>query len=190
MYRPIIALCLSMAALFAHAAEPARVMIIGTYHFSNPGKDLHDVKAVDMATPKRQAELQAITDALAKFKPTMVAVEWPADVVDTRYALYLKGSLPVSKNEVVQLGFRLAKQQGLATVHGIDVDGDFPFEAVQKWAKANGRDKELDALMERSGKEVDRTDAMQQTHTIGSVLREMNRPEAIAKDQAFYAEML
>ena len=190
MLRSLIVLCLSIVAAFAHAAEPARVMIIGTYHFSNPNKDLHDVKAVDMTTPKRQSELQAISDALAKFKPTLVAVEWPAELADTRYAQYLKGTLPASKNEVVQLGFRLAKQQGLEKVHGIDVDGDFPFEAVQKWAKLNGRAKELDALLEESGKAVARTDAIQQTHTIGSVLRDMNRPETIAEGHAFYAQML
>jgi hypothetical protein len=39
-----------------------------------------------------------------------------------------------------------ARQLSKAEVKGIDVDGDFPYEAVQAWAKAHGRSQELDAL--------------------------------------------
>ncbi|HTD29587.1 MAG TPA: hypothetical protein VK660_09385, partial [Xanthomonadaceae bacterium] len=116
MNRFVVALCLLFACPLVDAAEPARVMIVGTFHFSNPGHDLHDVKAVDVTTPKRQAELQAISDALATFHPTVVAVEWPEDITTPRYAQFLKGTLPASTNEVVQLGFRVARQTGLKQV--------------------------------------------------------------------------
>jgi hypothetical protein len=39
----------------------------------------------------------------------------------------------------VQLGFRLAKAAGLQNVYGIDVDGDFPYDAVLDFAKAHGQ---------------------------------------------------
>lgn len=134
MIRYLLALFLVAAPAALQAAEPARVLIVGTYHFSNPGQDQANVQAVDVTVPKRQAELQAVADALAKFEPTLVGVEWPADTASTQYVRYLDGSLPPSTNEVVQLGFRLAKQRGLKQVHGLDVPGDFPFEAVQAWA--------------------------------------------------------
>ena len=43
-------LALAMLSGSALAAEAARtqVMLVGTYHFSNPGKDLNNVKAVDV----------------------------------------------------------------------------------------------------------------------------------------------
>ncbi|MET0582192.1 MAG: DUF5694 domain-containing protein [Pseudoxanthomonas sp.] len=190
MIRSLFALCLTLAATFAYAAEPARVVLVGTYHFSNPGQDQANVESVDVSVPERQAELRAVTDALARFQPTLVGVEWPAEAARTQYAQYLQGRLPPSNNEVVQLGFRLAKQRGLAQVHGLDVPGDFPFEPVQAWAQANGKAQALDALMAQAQAITGRITALQATHSIGGVLREMNTPQAIDEGAGFYAEFL
>jgi hypothetical protein len=100
------------------AAEPAvtQIMLVGTYHFSNPGKDLNNVKAVDILAADRQREIGNVVEGQARFAPTMVAVEWPAAVVTERYAKFREGQLPESRNEVVQLGFRLARERRLASV--------------------------------------------------------------------------
>jgi len=190
MIRTLLAFLLVLASAASHAAEPARVVIVGTYHFSNPGQDHANVESVDVTVPQRQAELQAVADALAKFEPTLIGVEWPADTASTEYAQYLDGSLPPSTNEVVQLGFRLAKQRGLKQVHGLDVAGDFPFEAVQAWAQANGKVDALGALMEQAQAITGRITALQATHSIGGVLREMNTSQAIDEGASFYAEFL
>jgi len=190
MIRSLLVLCLLVAPVASRAAEPARVMIVGTYHFSNPGQDQANVESVDVTVPGRQAELQAVTDALARFEPSLVGVEWPAAAADTEYARYLEGTLPASTNEVVQLGFRLAKQRGLTRVHGIDVPGDFPFEPLQAWAQANGKADALNALMAQAQGITGRITALQATHSIGGVLREMNTQRAIDEGAAFYAEFL
>ncbi|MET0809445.1 MAG: DUF5694 domain-containing protein [Pseudoxanthomonas sp.] len=190
MIRVLLALCLVFNAHLAQAAEPARVLIVGTYHFSNPGQDQANVESVDVSVPARQAELQAVTDALAKFQPTLVGVEWPADAALSQYTQYRAGSLPASTNEVVQLGFRLARQRGLAQVQGLDVPGDFPFEAVQAWAQANGKVDDLGALMQQAQAITGRITTLQATHSIGGVLREMNTPQAIDEAAGFYAEFL
>jgi len=190
MIRTLLAFFLVVAPAALQAAEPARVVIVGTYHFSNPGQDQANVEAVDVTVPQRQAELQAVADALAKFDPTLVGVEWPADTASTEYAQYLDGSLPPSTNEVVQLGFRLAKQHGLKQVHGLDVSGDFPFEAVQAWAQANGKTDALGALMTQAQAITGRITALQTTHSIGGVLHEMNTSQAINESASFYAEFL
>ena len=169
---------------------PARVMLVATYHFANPGQDLHNVKAVDVLTPERQGEIEAVVRALARFEPNRVAVEWPADVVDERYARYREGVLPDSRNEVVQLGFRLARGRGLERVHGVDVPGDFPFEPVVGWAKRHGQTARLDALMAGGAAEVARISDLQQRTSIGGVLRYMNEPAGIARNHAFYSSVL
>ncbi|SFV26228.1 MULTISPECIES: DUF5694 domain-containing protein [unclassified Pseudoxanthomonas] len=186
---------LMLALLLLHGAAwaaepPARVIVIGTYHFSNPGQDKANVDAVDVTVPQRQAELQAVTDALATFQPTFVGVEWPADAAREQYARHLAGTLPPSSNEVVQLGFRLAKQVGLTQVHGLDVPGDFPFEPLSAWAQANGKAGDLDALMAQAQGITARITALQATHSIGGVLREMNTARATEEAASFYAEFL
>src|SRR5256886_17512461 len=124
-----------------------KVMIVGVFHMSNPGHDIHNLKADDVLAPGRQAEIEAVTAALAKFRPTKVAAEWPADLVAERYPKYLAGTLPPSRNEVVQLGFRLAKAARLKTAWGIDAGGDFPYRELEAYPKAHGHP----ALLDRQG---------------------------------------
>src|SRR5512138_693245 len=177
------------AALYgsAFAADPVRtqVLLVGTYHFSNPGKDLNNVKAVDILGAPRQQEIGKVVASLARFAPTQVAVEWPAQVVNERYAQYRAGQLPESRNEVVQLGFRLARERGLANVRGLDVEGDFPFEAVDAWARKHGRGAEIDALLAVGATETEHLSALQEKTSIGGVLRELNSRKSIERNHSF-----
>ena len=49
----------------AQPAPKVEVMILGTYHMSNPGRDLHNMRADDVLAPKRQSELEAVASGLA-----------------------------------------------------------------------------------------------------------------------------
>lgn len=179
----------------AGAAEPVRpapveVMIVGVFHMSNPGRDIHNVQVPDVLEAKPQAEIAAVTDALARFRPTKVGVEWPEDIVAERYKQYQAGTLAPSHNEVVQLGFRLAKTAGAQGVYSLDADGDFPYERVQNFAAGQGFKGLLDDLNAQ-------TEALVQTETrllaqkgIGATLRFLNEPEQIREGHAFYREML
>lgn len=182
------------AALSVATAEtpppPAQVMVIGTFHFANPGLDLVNSKVDDVLEPQRQTELAALTGAIAEFDPTFVAVEWPAAATDEKYAAFRKGELPESRNEVVQLGFRLAAQQKIARVHGIDADGDFPFEAVSAWAQKNGKADVIEAMMQSAQAMARDLEEQQKTHTIGALLRDFNSPAAIDTAQSFYSDLL
>lgn len=177
-------------AAAADSVPETAVMIVGDFHVSNPGHDLHNLKADDMLAPRRQAEIAAVSDALARFKPTLVAVEWPADITDQRYDAYLKGTLAPSRNEVVQLGFRLARTAGLKSVAGIDVDGDFPYEAVQAYADKHGMSAILAAANAEIETAIRTEDETLKTGTVGGMLRLLNEPAAVAKGNAFYRLML
>ena len=131
MRRLALCLVLLFASLPASAAEPpARVLLLGTWHFANPGLDLHNTRSIDVLEAAAQEQIATLVERLARFAPDRVFVEWPAELTDQRYAAWLADELPPSRNEVVQLGFRLARLQGHARVHGIDVrvaEGDsFP----------------------------------------------------------------
>jgi hypothetical protein len=178
------------AALAADAAKKTQVMLVGTYHFSNPGQDLNNVKAVDVLAPERQREIGKIVTSLARFAPNKVGVEWPANIVQERYPKYRDGHLQDSRNEVVQLGFRLARERGLQTVYGLDVEGDFPFAAVMAWAEKHGRKSDIDAAMAMGAREVEHISSLQDQTSIGGVLRDMNTQASIARNHSFYAPML
>ena len=183
----LIALCFQSSALLAAESQ---VLLLGTFHFDNPGLDLHNVEAVDVLAPKRQREVAAIVDALAAFAPDRVFVEWPAAVVDERYRAYRDGGLKPTANEVVQIGFRLAHQRALPPVHGIDVDGDFPFQPVVDWAQANGQAARLKSMNDGVAARVARIGALQREQGIAAALRYMNDPVVLHADQAMHMDLL
>lgn len=187
-----LALCLTLlfASLAAAAEPPARVLLLGTWHFANPGLDLHNTRSVDVLEAPAQAQIAALVDRLAQFAPDRVFVEWPAEITDQRYTAYLADELPVSRNEVVQLGFRLARRQGHARVHGIDVEGRFPFEAVMAWAQANGQGEALLAGQGEIAAWTAEIETLQQTRGIAAALERMNRQDRIDAGHGRYMELL
>lgn len=184
-------LALLLACLPTAAAEPpARVLLLGTWHFANPGLDLHNTKSIDVLEAPAQEQIAALVERLARFDPDRVFVEWPAELTDERYAAWLADELPPSRNEVVQLGFRLARMQGHARVHGIDVEGRFPFEAVLDWAKRNGRDGELMAGQGQVAAWTAEIETLQRNEGIAAALRAMNQPGRIDAGHGLYMSML
>ncbi|MEK8030233.1 DUF5694 domain-containing protein [Ideonella sp. DXS29W] len=175
-------------------AQPVQVMVLGTYHFGNPGLDVANVKADDVLLPARQAELRAVADGLARFQPNRVAVEVAADDRPGRavptYAAFMAGERRDQRNEIDQIGFRLARQLGHTQVFGVDVDGDFPFEALQAYATAQGQGAALQKMLDELTARLREFEASQATSTIGQLLRRINEPEAIRQDHHWYMGVL
>lgn len=94
------------------ATEPAEVMIMGTFHFSNPGLDTVKTDQVDVSTKEHQAYLQTFSHKIAtQFKPTHVLVECPPtrqSNLDKEFEEYIAGEFDLPINETYQLGFRIA----------------------------------------------------------------------------------
>ena len=105
------------------ATGEVQVMLLGTYHFANPGRDAVKQDVDDVLQPHRQAELEDLVARLARWQPDLIAVEWPLSFKDStqaRYDRYRLGTLTPSRDEVVQIGFRLASRLGQPGVYPID----------------------------------------------------------------------
>jgi len=174
----------------SRAEKPARaeVLVLGTYHMANPGHDIFNMQADDVLTPKRQAEIAQVIAVLTKFHPTKIAVE--ADVyedrIPKRYADYLAGKYELTRNEIDQIGLRLARELGHKTVYPVDVDGEFPFQRIVDYAKASGRSKDLDAMMGEIGGTVKAQNAYLASHTVLETLLYMNSDDRVTEDVGFY----
>jgi hypothetical protein len=166
----------------------AEILVLGTYHMGNPGRDIFNLKADDVLSPKRQAEIRELVDALLRFRPTKIALE--ADSGGPRikqYQDYLAGKYELGRDERDQIGFRLGKELKLPKVYGIDADGDFPYPAVQDYAKAHGREKELESLMARVGKTVEEDNDFLASHTVLQMLLRTNSSDAVRRGLSGYA---
>jgi len=169
-------------------ATRSEVLVLGTYHMSNPGHDIFNMEADDVLAPKRQIEIAQVIVALKKFRPTKIAVE--RDAFDKRltkdYADYVAGKHELSRNEIEQLGFRLAKELGHQTIYAVDADGEFPYQHLVNYAKATGRSNELEAIMSQFGVKVKEQGQYLQSHTILETLLYMNADEKIAQENSIY----
>lgn len=99
--------------------KSAKLMILGTFHFQDAGKDGFKPTDLDILSEKRQAEIGELANKLIAFEPTIVAVEWLAknqSWVDSTFQEYQKGQFDLGSNEVFQLGYRIAGNAGAKVV--------------------------------------------------------------------------
>lgn len=209
MRKVMIGLAVAVAALASAGALAARpgktaepqvqVMVLGVYHFDNPGLDLRNIAAEDPLSARRQHELAALADALLRFRPTRVMVEQevPGPLFDVPgYRDFTPEKLKTQRNEVVQIGYRVAHRAGLANVQGIDEQGGvgkpdyFPFDKVQAWAKANGREPQLGQMFALIDADLKLFNEAQKTETIPALLLRDNTAERIAYSHSFYSGLM
>ncbi len=180
-------LAIPIAAWPQSDARP-EILVLGTYHMSNPGHDIHNMQADDVLLPKRQQEITQLIEVLKRFHPTKIAIE--ADIgskrVEQEYSDYLAGKYTLSRNETNQIGYRLAKELGHRAVYPVDEGGDFPYQRVVNYAKANGRAEKLDAINASWGTLVKEQGDFLQSHTVLETLVSMNSDSRAAKEMALY----
>jgi len=193
---------LAAAATPAIAAEPQRpvqVMVLGSYHFGNPGRDKVNAHVDDVTTPQRQHELEALADAIAEFKPTRVMVEAqrPGPTYDvTDFATFTPSLLKTDRDERIQIGYRIAERAGLRSVQGIDEQPDkgepdyFPIGRVEAYAKAHGQKAYLDAAFATVQASARKFEAEQATTSIPRMLIRYNDPSTPMGGQDSYYSLL
>jgi hypothetical protein len=157
---------------------------------ANPGRDVANMEADDVLSARRQREVAQLIQVLRTFRPTKIAVE--ASITSTRvprdYAAYRAGTYTLTRNEVDQIGYRLAQVLGHETVYPVDADGDFPYYRVRNYAKANNRMAEFDAITAGVQDAVTRQGDYLQSHTIIETLLYMNADSTTARAVASYYE--
>ncbi len=184
---------LMILAIACQAQSDARpeILILGTYHMANPGHDVYNMQADDVLSAKRQQEMGQLMEVLKRFHPTKIAIEADAGNkrVEQQYADYVAGKYTLSRNEIDQIGYRLAKELGHRAVYGVDEEGDFPIQRVINYAKANNQKEKLDAIMGGWGTMVKEQGEFLQSHTVLEMLEYMNSDARVAKDIGLYFAM-
>lgn len=193
-----LALLFTSTAAAAQSPEPIKVMVVGSYHFDNPGMDLNNARIAPVTTPEKQAELEAISNRLMAFAPTAVAVERiardPATLLDHVYPSFEIEQLKTQPDERFQIGYRLAAKIGNGRVYAIDELSDtrdyFPFEPVMEWWNANGQTEAFAKINAPIAASMAELESRQFVDSIGDILADMNSPQATQTDAGFYFTVL
>lgn len=196
IYRICLAAIFVFGFSFAAAAQDAKqakpvVMILGSYHMGNPGRDLNNVKADDVRTERRQKEIADFLAVLKKFKPTRIAIEAvPQNTqMSESYAQYLKGEYQLKSNEIDQIAFRLAKELNHPKLFQIDWQGNFDFDKVLASAKANNQTNETDYFMASGKKETGKITEIMKTSSVTDIFRYLNDPSRVDEWHRYYLKL-
>jgi len=80
-----------------------KLILVGTFHFEQ-----HE----DILQKKKQ-EIEQLVDFLAEYHPTKIALEWESSSEDELNTAYLHSDGQYTKDEIQQIGFRLAKSNSM-----------------------------------------------------------------------------
>lgn len=100
-----------------------QVMLMGTFHFENPGLDVVKTDVIDVMSKTSQQYLQGLAERISAFKPQVVMLEFDPDetaAINQEYQQYLAGQLKLPVNEIYQIGFRVAKLSGVKKLVSLD----------------------------------------------------------------------
>lgn len=118
--------------------KKTKVLLLGCFHFDNPGLDVAKFDNANIMSDKRQQEVMELLAKLKQFKPDKIFVEAPVNYqgkLDSNIMKYKAGQLVLQANETHQLGYRLAKELNLPTLYAVDYhDADFPYDSLVKSA--------------------------------------------------------
>ncbi|RTZ03966.1 DUF5694 domain-containing protein [Flavobacterium sp. GSP6] len=173
-------------------SKKKQILLIGTFHFENPGLDIAKVNTFNVMTPKSQKELEGITDKIKNFGPDKIFIEWnyeKQEKLDIFYSKNVDSLLSKDADERVQLAFRSAKKLGHKKLFAIDYNqAGFPYDSLVKgMQEANQFDlikknKEAMADYERSQNQKIAK------YSLTELLIDLNTKESNTKDLNWYLE--
>lgn len=173
------------------------VMVLGSFHFNKDGdgSDIKGISETDILNETNQAVIEDLGEQIIEaFNPTIIAVELMPKyqkLIDSLYTAYLNNEWSLGKNEVYQVGFRIAKKLGLKKVYCVDNRPKQPESVVEldDWEmyadSINHRAiwQEYDHSNNRYNTYLDST---QSTMPLGKYLNMLNSQENIKRNKELW----
>lgn len=188
----------------AGKTQKKEVLLIGTFHFHNPGADAVKVNSFDVNSAESQKELEMIAEKIKAFHPDKIYVEWEYNdqkTLTSLYDLYFKGEYSgyikkkytdkksagfYTQNEIIQLAFRAAKKTGLTKVNAIDYRMNWPADTAIAAMKAAKQDSLVNEIGMMSGAMSKEYNQKMKTMNLTSLLLDLNTDADRKRNVGFY----
>lgn len=170
--------------------KPA-VMVLGMVHTANPGRDLVNKEFDNVLVAQRQREFEECIEKLMRFQPTKIAVECVVheqDILDREYQIYQENAGSSNRNEIHQLGFRLAAKLEHPRLYAVDWhDPEGPdISDVYHWAKDHQPALHHELMTEMQALSAAFLDSHPESQSILDHLRAVNEPSRPPLEQQWY----
>jgi len=144
MQKIILLLALITLNITCGQTKKKQILLVGTFHYENPGHDIAKLDDFNVFSEKSQKDLEIMTDKIKKFGPDKIFVEWKFNKQTELDKFYGKNADSLLKNdadEIVQLALRTAKKLNHKKLYGIDYRNNFPYDSLMiAMEKANQKD--------------------------------------------------
>lgn len=201
-------LALSFGSAYAQLTKKKQILLIGTFHFSNPGADAVKTEDFDVTTKTAQQDLENISKQIKKFNPSRIFVEWEyndQNHLDSLYQLYQHGQYEsyitqhytnknqynlYSQNETFQLAFRAAKKTGINQVDGMDYPLSMPFDTVMNAIQAAKQDDVMAEITAYTSGMAKEANLKRKTMGLTDLLLDLNTVASRKRNSSFYLQTL
>ena len=198
MHKHIAFFLLLLTVGWRATAQRPQLLIQGTAHLNNPGRDMANIVVDDVLTPKRQAEIMTLVSHLERFKPTQVALECAPEkqqMYDQRYQDYRAGRYTLNRDEREQIGMRLAAKLNLPRVDCVDYENGppGPEDAYDFVAFAQTHEDAkpiVEAMMSMGKRFASEETAFLQTHPLIEWYRRANEPAWLREGNQVYGQYI
>lgn len=171
------------------AKEKASVMIMGTFHFTNPGADVVKAEQINVMTESNQQYLDSLTTKISDdYAPTHVLLECDPneqDKYDLEFQQYIDGKFTLESNEDYQLGFRIGLKSKAKVICYDEREVMWNGADVTQWlSKENGKEKQaFDKIIKELSQH---TENMHKTMSLSQILTASNDKEQDALNKSLY----
>ncbi|WP_342573207.1 DUF5694 domain-containing protein [Solibacillus sp. FSL K6-1781] len=169
------------------------ILLVGTFHFSDTS-DLNTLSEKD----KRKysdSDFEKLAIDLAKFQADQVFVEYPFHLQEHLTSIYRSAEVEeineaFKKNEIYQIGFRLAKILGHDAIYAVDWN-EQPEESIDLGLVAEGQSKtEFEEVMNRVKLVLEKLSTIIQQGDIIELYKYINSYENIVNDHKVYLDLM
>ncbi|WP_289057248.1 DUF5694 domain-containing protein [uncultured Flavobacterium sp.] len=192
MHKIILLLTIITLNLTSAQTKKKQILLVGTFHYANPGLDVAQLNSFDILSEKSQKELEIMSDKIKKFGPDKIFVEWEFNEQSDLDKFYNKNTdslFKTNKNEITQLALRTAKKLNHKKLYGMNLYTSFPYDSLlMSMEKANQQD-----LLKRNNEWKKRNEKDHNERITKSSLQELmlhyNKKETENKNIQWYLEV-
>lgn len=191
----ILYLLCSFIAIAGNAQQKkTKVLLLGSFHFHNPGLDVAKFENANILSPGRQAEVLEVVQKIKQFRPDKIFIEIPVERqqwLDSSFNKYKAGELKLSASETQQIAYRVAKELNHLGLYAVDyTEANFPFDSLMKSATA-AKQFEFLGMVKQAIESVEKDfNESLKTKTVKEILLQQNSPEFIQMGVGIYYEFL
>lgn len=189
--KKIFYLFLLLPGLISAQQRPVKVYLLGIFHFNQTDTTVYDVRSA-----KHQASIQLLADKVIAVRPDKVFIErmpeWEhQNHVDSLYQVYRKGGLRQARNEIWQIGGRIATALNHPHLYQCDQPGMYGYHLgmIEEYVKLHNQD----SLLEYKGKGMTSpefagidADSLRMHTTLLEYIRWLNSAEVQKTSHAHY----